>query len=44
MYQKSWIKANPNLYLLKSALWYATADLIVLGDGIIPCMRIVSSK
>lgn len=32
-----WTQANPNAYSLKSALWYATADLMVLKDGIIPC-------
>jgi hypothetical protein len=33
-----WTKANQNKSSSKSALWYATADLIVLKDGIILCV------
>jgi hypothetical protein len=39
-----WTKANPNKSSSKSALWYATADLIVLKDGIIPCVHNVGHK
>ncbi len=33
--KKRWLEANPNQNTRKSALWYATADLIELKDGII---------
>lgn len=36
-----WLEANPNDPLRKSALWYATADLIRLSDGLIPCKSLV---
>jgi hypothetical protein len=39
-----WTKANQNKSSLKSALWYATADFIVLKDGIIPCVSNVGRK
>jgi hypothetical protein len=37
-------KQTKNKSSLKSALWYATADLIVLKDGIIPCVSNVGRK
>jgi hypothetical protein len=40
--RKVWSKNNPNRHSSKSALWYATADMIVLKDGIIPCVSKVS--
>lgn len=40
--RKFWSKNNPNRHSSKSALWYATADMIVLKDGIIPCVSKVS--
>jgi hypothetical protein len=33
--KKRWLEANPNKNTRKSALWYATADLIELKDGLL---------
>ena len=33
--KKRWLEANPNENTRKSALWYATADLIELKDGLL---------
>jgi hypothetical protein len=35
--KRRWVEANPNDPTRKSALYYATANIIVLKDGIITC-------
>lgn len=42
--RRVWLKSNPNKQSQKSALWYATANLIVLRDGLIPCESKVDQK
>lgn len=42
--KERWMNANPNVSTRKSALWYATADLIELKDGIIVAESKVSRK
>jgi hypothetical protein len=36
-----WLEANPNDPFRKSALWYATANLIRVKNGVIPCESLV---
>lgn len=35
--KRTWMEANPNDPTRKSAVYYATANIIVLKDGLIPC-------
>lgn len=42
--KNKWLKANPNIPSGKSALWYATADLIIMKDGIIPCTSTIGHQ
>ncbi|MEM0287012.1 MAG: hypothetical protein QXG05_02405 [Nitrososphaerota archaeon] len=42
--KRRWIEANPNDPTRKSAVYYATANLIILKDGLIACNTLVGPR